>query len=550
MNDNLRKKIGSIPKRTWILIAIILIGIFLRTYKFHSWLEFERDQVRDAFLVNDVVQGKEAWPIFGPTIKDSQDETGELFKIGPAYYYMQITSAKLFGSSPEKMAYPDLLFSILTIPLLYLFLRRYFKTDISLILTGLFAISAFSLQYSRFAWNPNIIPFFTLLFLLSLHEMLAKKKGVSWRWIIFSGIALGIGIQLHVVTLVLFPLVAFFVFSYLLAKDFKIFWKRIVCIFLVVLVFNSTQVFSELKTGFSNSRIFFNSILLNDAKNKESLFSKIGNTLDCHAEANAFMLLAAGDDKCKFIHDKVLSANESKKIKREVKDAGFISKLLLIFIFSLLGYAYLFYLAKKEKNSDKKYFLRLIVLFAFLSFLIMAPIANPDHSEFRYFLHSFFVPYVFLGLGFQVIARKKGDIFKLAAIAICSFIILTNYSRISSEVEKLNSRNKSNDHYCVLGEVEKILDYMILNSGGDREVYLYGKKRYVSTLYYALQYMAQRDGFNIMKVDDKDDITADASVFYLSYPLSLKDDASMEIDNRRIISFENFGQISVYNLEN
>lgn len=38
----------SLNKELAILAVIILIGIFLRGYHFHDWLQFRGDQVRDA----------------------------------------------------------------------------------------------------------------------------------------------------------------------------------------------------------------------------------------------------------------------------------------------------------------------------------------------------------------------------------------------------------------------------------------------------------------------------------------------------------------------
>ena len=51
-----------VPKHLWILSAIILVGIFLRTYNFHDWLDFGSDQAKDAAIVSAVVENKAPWP--------------------------------------------------------------------------------------------------------------------------------------------------------------------------------------------------------------------------------------------------------------------------------------------------------------------------------------------------------------------------------------------------------------------------------------------------------------------------------------------------------
>ena len=151
-----------------IAIAIFSIGFFLRATHFHDWLDFGDDQVNDATIVSNVVDHNAPWPLLGPKMSHTGNggRKGQ-YHLGPMFYYFEITSAKLFGNRPDALAYPDLLFDILTLPLFYIFFRRFFSTNITLALTGLYAVSFFALSFSHSALNPNLIPFFVLLFLLS-----------------------------------------------------------------------------------------------------------------------------------------------------------------------------------------------------------------------------------------------------------------------------------------------------------------------------------------------------------------------------------------------
>lgn len=135
--DNLKKTFKRIPRLIWALALIISVGIFLRTYHFHDWLVFNPDQARDAAVVDNVLSGQTSWIILGPEAGNSH------FQLGPWFYHMQVISAKIFGSAPDTMAYPDLLFSVLAIPLFYIFLKKYFSTRMSLALTGLYSMSFF-----------------------------------------------------------------------------------------------------------------------------------------------------------------------------------------------------------------------------------------------------------------------------------------------------------------------------------------------------------------------------------------------------------------------
>jgi hypothetical protein len=127
MLDKTKEYFRKITKQTWILLAIILLGTFLRAYNLNDWLDFGDDQVHDAILVEAVVRGETAWPLLGPDMSKSGNGSTEgssrenRFHIGPVYYYFQILSAKMFGTEPYRLAYPDLLFSILSIPLFFIF---------------------------------------------------------------------------------------------------------------------------------------------------------------------------------------------------------------------------------------------------------------------------------------------------------------------------------------------------------------------------------------------------------------------------------------------
>lgn len=133
---------------------IVALGIFLRTYHFRDWLRFSDDQARDAIIIRNIIEHKQSLPLLGPIAGTST------FYLGPAYYYIEYGAAKVFGAAPDKIALPDLLFSILAIPPLFFFLKKYFSEKLSLSLTALFAVSFFAVRYSRFAWNPNSTGFF------------------------------------------------------------------------------------------------------------------------------------------------------------------------------------------------------------------------------------------------------------------------------------------------------------------------------------------------------------------------------------------------------
>jgi 4-amino-4-deoxy-L-arabinose transferase-like glycosyltransferase len=141
----------------FLLFVIIGFGWFLRAYHFSDWLHFELDQARDARIVDDGLRG-DFWdlPLLGPKAG------GTTLRLPPMFYYLEYLSARLFGGTPAGMATLSMLLSVAMLPVFFLLVRRYFSLSLSLSLTFLVAVSEFFVMYGRFAWNPNLLPFFVL----------------------------------------------------------------------------------------------------------------------------------------------------------------------------------------------------------------------------------------------------------------------------------------------------------------------------------------------------------------------------------------------------
>ena len=217
---------------------ILIVGIGFRTYRFHDFLRFNADQSRDATLASEVLVGKAPWPLLGPKAGGTE------FKLGSAFYSFQIVSSELFGVTPVSAAYPDLLFSLLAIPLLFLLLRQYFDTKTALRLTAVFALSYFAVKYSRFAWNPNSTPFWSMLFLLALYQsVIPGERKRWWIWPMVLGVAIGIGVELHTLLLALLPMTFVMVFGYALWKQKNSrLWKHIAVAIAFALLINTPQI--------------------------------------------------------------------------------------------------------------------------------------------------------------------------------------------------------------------------------------------------------------------------------------------------------------------
>jgi 4-amino-4-deoxy-L-arabinose transferase-like glycosyltransferase len=187
-----------------LLFFIILVGAYLRFYRLSEYMTFLGDEGRDALTVKRmIVDGK--WTLLGPTAS-----VGGFF-MGPVYYYFMAPFLWLWKLDPVGPAVMVALVGTATIGLVYLVGRTLFGTTVGLVSSSLYAISPFIIAYSRSSWNPNIVPFFTLLAFFILWVTAETKK---WGYLFFLGFILGIDLQLHYTVLFAIAAATVFIFLY------------------------------------------------------------------------------------------------------------------------------------------------------------------------------------------------------------------------------------------------------------------------------------------------------------------------------------------------
>ncbi|MDD3487706.1 MAG: glycosyltransferase family 39 protein [Candidatus Moranbacteria bacterium] len=534
----------TMPKYGWALLAIIVLGIFLRAYHFHQWLNIGLDQVKDAQRVETVLEGKEPWPQYGPEMSNSgTGGRSKRFRLGPMYYYFEIASAGIFGNRPDSMAYPDLFFSILSIPLFFVFMNRYFSRQISLMLTGLYTISFFSLFFSHAAWNPNSIPFFTLLYLLSLLEFLERRNDTRWIWAISLGIALGVAVQLHAILLVLFPAVAVLAFAYLLKKDPRV-WKKILAVFFCVIVLNLGQVRGEISNDFKNTKIFLNSLSKSSRTGlggQGTMPQNFADDVSCNIEANFYMLTAIGSDECDFSFARIVGASVKDSDFKKLFTLPQISRMLAMLVFSAFGYGLLVFRFRREKNPRKKYFLGLVMLFSLLSFLVVLPIID---AAVRYLMHLTFLPYIFLGILLEILSRKWPKIYSYIAILLFLSIAATNAYALNSLF-----KNPHIEGRIYLGEMEEMMGYMAGKSRSSRKVYLSTVTKF-RRYFNSLDYIANRQGVDLVRTKENTNVPAGAPLFLLGSTTTRNPKTNFGGHHYKIKNQKKFNDLVIYELEN
>jgi len=395
----------------WALFLIIILAIFFRVYHFGDWLHFGMDQARDAMLVSEAVdKGAGQLPLLGPRAG------GTYVRLGPVFYYFQYISAKIFHSvSPPIFAYPDLIFSILTIPLLYLFIRFYLKKLTALFTVALYAFNFVILQFSRFAWNPNSIPFWTLLTFYALLRLTKEKEQKKrYLWLAIMVASWAVAGQLHFVVLAAIPM-AIFLFLLWTGTWRAFSWKEALMAVLIFLILFSPVILSDIKMKGDNLKQFVWAFKYKPQEH--SLFQNIKTDVLMHA--NYYTL--------------ILTTYISPTGK-----ASIIAGILL----SFFGLGYLSYNLRKEKNEEKKIFLKLIFVWVAVSFLVLIPFAFQIKPRFLFF--EIFIPFLFVGMGIEWLLKgeKHKKLILFASTALVLAVIVLNIEATLAWFDRLENGKK------------------------------------------------------------------------------------------------------------
>lgn len=225
-----------------ILIFVLAYATFLRLYLIMDYMTFLGDEGRDVLVVYKILHGD--LTLLGPTAS-----VGGFF-LGPIYYYFMAPFLWLFNYNPVGPAVMVAFFGIATVWLIYKVGKEFFGSSVGLVSSGLYAISPLVVIYSRSSWNPNPMPFFSLL---TLYLTYRAVKNNNDKLFILSGILLGIALQLHYLALFLGAVIFLYVS---LNKAIK----KCIYIFLGFILGWSPFLAFEIRHGFPNIVSIFNFI--------------------------------------------------------------------------------------------------------------------------------------------------------------------------------------------------------------------------------------------------------------------------------------------------
>lgn len=239
--------VKSHKKETVFLILILLLGAFLRLYRISEYMTFLADEGRDVLIVRKLItQGDLIFVGPGTSI-------GTMY-LGPLYYYMMAPALFLSNLSPVGPAVMVALIAVATIFLVWKVAREWFGSIPAILATVLYSTSSVVIIFSRSSWNPNIMPFFSLLCLYSIWKAYKERK---YWWLLVLGISFASVLQSHYLGLMLAPTIfAFWLMTIKFIKNDRVqinkFIKFTVFGFLGFLVLMLPLILFDFKHDFRN----------------------------------------------------------------------------------------------------------------------------------------------------------------------------------------------------------------------------------------------------------------------------------------------------------
>ncbi len=247
----------------YILIGIIvLISAVFRFYRIEDYLTFLGDEGRDVLVVREILHGNLTF--LGPRASAAD------FFTGPIYYYMMAPFLLAANYNPVGPAIMIALLSIATTFLIYWFGRKWIGDAGALVAAALYAISPLVITYSRTSWNPNPMPFFSMVIFYLLYIWIQKP---TIRKFIFIGFLYGIAFQLHYIEVFVGVIITLFILigNILLHKKKFILnaLKEYASLFVGFLIGMAPFLAFELKHSFPNTKTVIGFIFNGDTKAQE-----------------------------------------------------------------------------------------------------------------------------------------------------------------------------------------------------------------------------------------------------------------------------------------
>jgi hypothetical protein len=389
------------------------------------------------------------------------------------------------------------------------------------------------------------LPFFTVLFFLSLLNIFDEKEKHKTLWTSVAAISLSIASQLHFLAFLALPAIAliFLLFQWKDARKY-IGWKKIAIFVGIFLLSYLPWILNDFEKHWKNTRLFWKAVLTKLFA--ATLLSDIVSGLDSFAQSWLTILTGyvnSGKILALTMFGRYLAVNKILLIAIFVWALFIIPSLVLNWK-----------LMRRENDPTRKKFLLLVLIWFLVFFAAYIPIGNQLRP--RFFMATLVLPIIYLGLDLIWLKKILGKIWRPVVAGILTVVFAGNLAGTYlwfQEIKTTQTKDRVNvkrtfifkgDDGVVLWHIEKAAEYMIADCQG-KPIYFASYPIYLKPIDYILLYR----GANAVAAGENQPADKNACFYAVSHTTNgLKGMKSNVRDNYSIVSKKSFGILSVFRL--
>ncbi|MCH7640945.1 glycosyltransferase family 39 protein [Patescibacteria group bacterium] len=233
-------KIGDFLRSNYILLGILILGLFLRIYKPGQLFLYGHDNDLAGWIVKDVVANKHLRLI-------GQETSTIGIYIGPLYYYALIPFYLLFGMDPIGGVALVAVLGLFSIWSFYYVFSKIFGLKAGLVASFLYAVSFYTVFNDREVVPTMPVLAWSVWYFYAINLLLKGKQSLAYP---ILGLLIGLIWNLNVALILLTPLIL--VAQWLSKKKLKL---RPIATGAIALFITSLPLIAfELRHGFSQAR--------------------------------------------------------------------------------------------------------------------------------------------------------------------------------------------------------------------------------------------------------------------------------------------------------
>ena len=238
--------IKIITKNNLILIGILLIGLFLRTYQLRERFLYSHDQDLAGWFIKDVVIDKHLRLI-------GQETSTQGIFIGPFFYYLQIPFYLFSNMDPIGGTYLVTFLGLLTIVSIYFVFSQIFDKKVGLIGAFIYAVSFYTVNNDREVVPTMPVILWSVWFLYGLNLLLKNEQKKA-----FLVFGILVGLIWHINFALILPIILIPVTLYLSGK--KLEYKNLISGLIALLITSLPLLLFEVRHGFQQTKAIFYSL--------------------------------------------------------------------------------------------------------------------------------------------------------------------------------------------------------------------------------------------------------------------------------------------------